>query len=45
LWILAARNRALGGDRRRYAAALRYPRRPVDLMQEMDPELDRLLMQ
>ena len=34
-----------GGDRRGYAAALRYSRLPVDLMQEMDPELDRLLMQ
>jgi len=34
-----------GGDRRGYAAALRYSRLPVDLMQEMDPELDRVLMQ
>jgi len=34
-----------GGDRRGYAAALRFSRLPVDLIQEMDPELDRLLMQ
>ena len=34
-----------GGDRRGYAAALRYSRLPVDLMQEMDPELDRLLVE
>jgi alkylation response protein AidB-like acyl-CoA dehydrogenase len=34
-----------GGDRRGYAAALRFSRLPVDLMHELDPELDRLLMQ
>jgi acyl-CoA dehydrogenase len=34
------------GDRRGYAAAMRYSRLPVDLMHEVDPELDReLLMQ
>jgi alkylation response protein AidB-like acyl-CoA dehydrogenase len=33
-----------GGDRRGYAAALRFSRLPVDLMQEMEPELDRLLV-
>jgi alkylation response protein AidB-like acyl-CoA dehydrogenase len=34
-----------GGDRRGYAAALRFSRLPIDLLQEMDPELDRLLME
>jgi alkylation response protein AidB-like acyl-CoA dehydrogenase len=34
-----------GGDRRGYAAALRYSRLPVDLMHELDPQLDRLLLQ
>jgi alkylation response protein AidB-like acyl-CoA dehydrogenase len=34
-----------GGDRRGYAAALRFSRLPVDLMHEFDPELDRLLLQ
>jgi hypothetical protein len=33
-----------GGDRRGYAAALRYSRLPTDLMHELDPELDRLLL-
>ena len=33
-----------GSDRRGYAAAMRYSRLPVDLMHEVDPELDRLLM-
>jgi acyl-CoA dehydrogenase len=33
------------GDRRGYAAAMRYSRLPVDLMHEIDPELDRTLMQ
>lgn len=33
-----------GGDRRGFAAALRYSRLPVDLIHEVDPELDRLLM-
>jgi alkylation response protein AidB-like acyl-CoA dehydrogenase len=33
-----------GGDRRGYAAALRYARQPVDLMTEVDPEADRLLL-
>jgi alkylation response protein AidB-like acyl-CoA dehydrogenase len=33
-----------GGDRRGYAAALRFSRLPVDLLQEMDPELDRILL-
>jgi acyl-CoA dehydrogenase len=33
-----------GGDRRGYAAALRYARLPVDLMHESDPELDRVLL-
>ena len=33
-----------GGDRRGYAAALRFSRLPVDLMHEVDPELDRLLL-
>jgi alkylation response protein AidB-like acyl-CoA dehydrogenase len=33
-----------GGDRRGYAAALRFARLPVDLMVEVDPELDRLLL-
>jgi len=32
------------GDRRGYAAALRFARLPVDLMVEVDPELDRLLL-
>ncbi|HQR48934.1 MAG TPA: acyl-CoA dehydrogenase family protein, partial [Steroidobacteraceae bacterium] len=32
------------GDRRGYAAALRYARLPVDLMHEVDPELDRILL-
>jgi alkylation response protein AidB-like acyl-CoA dehydrogenase len=32
------------GDRRGLAAALRYSRAPVDLMQEVDPELDRVLL-
>ena len=33
-----------GGDRRGYAAALRFARLPVDLMVEVDPELDTLLL-
>jgi len=33
-----------GGDRRGYAAALRYARLPVDLMHEIDPQLDRVLL-
>jgi hypothetical protein len=33
-----------GGDRRGYAAALRFARLPVDLMHEVDPELDRQLL-
>jgi hypothetical protein len=33
-----------GGDRRGMAAALRYARHPVDLMTDMDPEGDRLLL-
>ena len=33
-----------GGDRRGYAAALRYSRQPVDLMHEVDTELDALLL-
>ena len=33
-----------GGDRRGYAAALRFARHPVDLMTEVDPEVDRLLL-
>ena len=33
-----------GGDRRGYAAALRFARLPVDLMVEVDPELDKLLL-
>jgi acyl-CoA dehydrogenase len=33
-----------GGDRRGYAAALRFARQPVDLMTEVDPEADRLLV-
>jgi len=33
-----------GGDRRGYAAALRFARLPVDLMHEVDPELDQLLL-
>jgi alkylation response protein AidB-like acyl-CoA dehydrogenase len=33
-----------GGDRRGFAAALRYSRLPVDLMHEVDPELDRQLL-
>jgi hypothetical protein len=33
-----------GGDRRGFAAALRYSRLPVDLVHEVDPELDRLLL-
>jgi hypothetical protein len=33
-----------GGDRRGYAAALRFARLPVDLMVEVDPELDALLL-
>ena len=32
------------GDRRGYAAALRFARLPVDLMHEVDTELDRVLM-
>ena len=32
------------GDRRGLAAALRYSRAPVDLMHEVDPELDRVLL-
>ena len=34
-----------GGDRRGYAAALRFSRQPVDLMHEVDTELDALLLQ
>ncbi|HWJ05450.1 MAG TPA: acyl-CoA dehydrogenase family protein [Steroidobacteraceae bacterium] len=33
-----------GGDRRGYAAALRFARHPVDLMTEVDPDVDRLLL-
>ena len=33
-----------GGDRRGYAAAMRFARQPVDLMTEVDPEGDRLLL-
>jgi hypothetical protein len=33
------------GDRRGYAAAMRYSRLPVDLMHELDPDLDRTLLQ
>ena len=33
-----------GNDRRGYAAAMRYSRLPVDLMHEVDPEADRLLL-
>jgi len=33
-----------GGDRRGYAAALRFGRLPVDLMVEVDPALDALLL-
>ena len=33
------------GDRRGYAAALRFARQPVDLMTEVDPEADRLLLE
>jgi acyl-CoA dehydrogenase len=33
-----------GGDRRGYAAALRYACQPVDLMTEVDPAADRLLL-
>jgi hypothetical protein len=33
-----------GGDRRGFAAALRYSRLPVDMIHEVDPELDRLLL-
>jgi alkylation response protein AidB-like acyl-CoA dehydrogenase len=33
-----------GGDRRGYAAAMRYARQPVDLMTEVDPEADQLLL-
>jgi acyl-CoA dehydrogenase len=33
-----------GGDRRGYAAAMRYSRLPVDLMTEVDPDSDRLLL-
>jgi len=33
-----------GGDRRGYAAALRFSRLPVDLIHEVDPELDGVLL-
>jgi hypothetical protein len=33
-----------GGDRRGYAAALRFARLPVDLIHEVDPGLDALLL-
>jgi alkylation response protein AidB-like acyl-CoA dehydrogenase len=33
-----------GGDRRGYAAAMRFSRLPVDLMHEVDPALDALLL-
>jgi hypothetical protein len=33
-----------GGDRRGYAAALRFSRLPVDLMHEVDPGLDAILL-
>jgi len=33
-----------GGDRRGYAAALRFSRLPVDLIHEVDPALDALLL-
>jgi alkylation response protein AidB-like acyl-CoA dehydrogenase len=33
-----------GGDRRGYAAALRFARLPVDLMHEVDPALDAVLL-
>ena len=32
------------GDRRGYAAAMRYSRQPIDLMTEVDPAADRLLL-
>ncbi|MFO1408277.1 MAG: acyl-CoA dehydrogenase family protein [Steroidobacteraceae bacterium] len=38
-WLLDHR-----GDRRGYAAALRFARLPVDLMHEVDTDLDRVLM-
>jgi alkylation response protein AidB-like acyl-CoA dehydrogenase len=33
-----------GGDRRGYAAAMRFARHPVDLITEVDPDADRLLL-
>ena len=33
-----------GGDRRGYAAALRFAQQPVDLVTEVDPAADRLLL-
>jgi hypothetical protein len=33
-----------GGDRRGYAAALRFARQPVDLLTEVDLDADRLLL-
>ena len=39
-WLLDQR-----GDRRGYAAALRFSRLPVDLVHEVDPALDRLLLE
>jgi alkylation response protein AidB-like acyl-CoA dehydrogenase len=33
-----------GGDRRGYAAAMRFSRVPVDLIHEVDPELDAVLL-
>ncbi len=39
-WMIDRR----AGDRRGYAAALRFARLPVDLMTEVDPEGDRLLL-
>jgi hypothetical protein len=33
-----------GRDRRGYAAALRFAREPVDLVTDVDPEADRLLL-
>lgn len=38
-WLLDHR-----GDRRGYAAALRFAQQPVDLVTEVDPEADRLLL-
>jgi hypothetical protein len=40
----AAPHLARRGDRRGVAAALRHSRMRVDLMREVDPEMDRLLL-